>query len=80
MEDKVKRKVILKLDGEDTIVRTIETEFSEEDIQEAVEKIFDKLIVSDDGWNEEKILAILEKMNYIKIVEKTEIYDITVPM
>lgn len=77
----MKKKVILKLDGEDTIVRTIETEFSEEDIQEAVDKIYDKLIISDDGWNEEKILAELEKLGYIKVEsDKTKIYEIMIPM
>jgi len=77
----MKKKVILKLDGEDTIVRTIETEFSEEAIQEAVDKIYDKLIISDDGWNEEKILAELEKLGYIKVEsDKTKIYEIMIPM
>jgi len=77
----MKKKVILKLDGEDTIVRTIETEFSEEDIQEAVDKIYDKLIISDDGRNEEKILAELEKLGYIKVEsDKTKIYEIMIPM
>jgi len=73
----MRKQVILALNAIETVARAVETEFSEEDIQEAVDKIFDKLIVTDDGWNEDKIFNALEKAGYIKIgKEKPKVYNI----
>lgn len=72
----MKKKVVLHLDSIEPRAHIVETEFSEEDIQKVAEKIFEELTLTDDGWNEDKLITELEKKGYIKIIEDMEIFSV----
>ena len=64
------RTVILRVDQEDgkSITYTAATSFSAAEIDEASTVIFDELTDTDDGWNEDKVLKLLEERGYIRII------------
>jgi hypothetical protein len=69
------RQVILKVEDDKNIF--VETDFSQDELEEVAEKIQEDLQETDEGWNEDKIIAELEKKGYIKVVGPApEIYDL----
>jgi hypothetical protein len=62
----MKRTVLLMVNEDLSMM--VETEFTGEDLMKAGEEICDDLMDSDDGWNEQKILDVLQEKGYVKVL------------
>lgn len=73
-EEQMAKQVLLKIDDENT--KLIETDFSQDELEDCASKIREGLEDTDDGWNEDKIIEELEKKGYLKVIGPgPQIYD-----
>ena len=67
---KKNREMIIKFPSDDVKPLMISTDFDNHELEEAADIIQEQLMDTEDGWNEEKVVAALEKKGYIKVLKE----------